>query len=306
MHNYLIVILGPTGVGKTDTAASIAKTLQSEIISCDSRQFYREMKIGTSVPPDYLLNEVRHHFIRFIPVDEYYSSSLYERDVLRLLPELFARSPFVLMTGGSGLYIDAVCNGIDDIPDIDPSTREKFNRMFLEEGIESLRAALRLVDPVYYSTVDLKNHKRIIRALEIHESTGKQYSSFLAGEKTERPFGIIKIGLNRPRAELYERINTRVDEMITMGLEEEVKSLAEYRNLNALNTVGYKEFFEYFDGKISRETAIELIKRNTRRYAKRQLTWWARDNEIEWFHPGDNEKILDFIKDCTVKHDRRE
>jgi len=220
---------------------------------------------------------------------------MYERDVLRLLPDLFRKNEFVIMVGGSGMYIDAVTKGIDDIPDVEPAIREKYNKVYEEFGIGSLRVALKLLDPEHYSTVDLKNHKRIIRALEICESTGKPYSSFLKNEKASRDFRIVTVGLNRERHDIYEIINLRVDKMIKQGLEEEAGKLFPQRHLNALNTMGYKEFFEYFDGNISREKAIELIKRNTRRYAKRQLTWWAKDESILWFHPEEKEKIFRMV-----------
>jgi tRNA dimethylallyltransferase len=296
MKNILIVLLGPTGVGKTDITIDLAVRLNCEIISADSRQFYREMRIGTAVPADYQLNAVKHHFIRFLSVQDYYSASLYERDVLDLLPRLFKRNNIVLMTGGSGLYIDAVCNGIDDIPDVDPSVREKFISMFSEVGIEGLRAALKLLDPVHYAKVDLKNHKRIMRALEICETSGRPYSSFLKKQKNERDFRIIKIGLERTRDDLYGRINKRVDDMVTGGLEEEARNLLKFRDLNALNSVGYREFFDFFDGTVSREKAIDLIKRNSRRYAKRQITWWGKDKDIKWFHSDRIEEILEYIE----------
>jgi len=295
MKNFLIVVLGPTGVGKSDLSVEIARHFNSEIISADSRQFYREMKIGTAVPSEVNLRMVRHHFIRFISVTEYFSSSLFERAVLELLPSLFKENNIVVMTGGSGLYIDAVCKGIDDIPDIDPSVRDKYNLKFKTEGIESLRASLRLIDPEYYSTVDLRNHKRIIRALEIFESTGHRYSEFLTNKRAERDFTIIKTGLNRDRKDLYGRINNRVDEMISNGLEDEAWKLQDHKNLNPLKSVGYREFFDFFDGKTSREKAIELIKRNSRRYAKRQMTWWSRDREIVWFSPEKIQEIIGYI-----------
>lgn len=299
MDKYLIVILGPTGIGKTDLSITIARRFGTEIISADSRQFYREMSIGTAAPDDTQLALVRHHFVRFLSVSDYYSASLFERDVLTLLDSQFRQNRIVVMTGGSGMYIDAVCRGIDEIPDIDTAVREKYVKKYHEEGIESLRIALRVVDPVYYDKVDLKNPKRIIRALEIYESTGYPYSAFLTRRKAERDFRIIRIGLEMQRQELYERINKRVDSMIEKGLEDEVKSLREFRRYNALKSVGYSEFFDYFDGKISRDKAIELIKRNTRRYAKRQMTWWNRDNEIKWFSPGDREGIVNFIIEKT-------
>ena len=296
MKNTLIVLAGPTSVGKTDVSIDIARQFGCEIISADSRQFYSEMRIGTAVPPEGHLAEIKHHFVRFISVKDYYSASIFERDVLELLPGLFKKNNLVLMTGGSGMYIDAVCNGIDDIPDVDPSVREKYTNKYKEEGIAALRLALKILDPEHYEKVDLRNPKRIIRALEICETTGRPYSSFLTKQKQERDFHIIKVGLERPRKELYERINSRVDEMIRNGLEEEARSLLDLRNLNALNSVGYREFFDFFEGKISRDKAIELIRRNTRRYAKRQMTWWARDKEIIWFSPGDLKEIIAFIK----------
>ncbi|NMC39595.1 MAG: tRNA (adenosine(37)-N6)-dimethylallyltransferase MiaA, partial [Bacteroidales bacterium] len=284
MRNTLVTLLGPTGIGKTDLATHLALYFGSEIISADSRQFYREMRIGTAVPSDDQLSKVRHHFIRFISVADYYSASLFERDVLDLLPSLFKKNRIVIMCGGSGLYIDAVLKGIDDIPDTDPTVRDKYNDLFRKEGIESLRMALKMMDPDHYRKVDLRNPKRLIRALEICETTGKPYSSFLGKKNPVRDFRIIKIGLEMPREDLYRRINERVDRMVSEGLEEEVRGLEEFRSLNALRSVGYREFFDYFDGKISRTEAIGLIKRNSRRFARRQITWWSKDNEIKWFH----------------------
>ena len=295
MKNILIVLLGPTGVGKTDISINLADRFNCEIISADSRQFFSEMKIGTAVPSDDQLNTINHHFIRFKSVEDYYSSSLFERDVINLLPTLFSRNNFVLMSGGSGMYLDAVCSGIDDIPDVDPEVREKYISRYKEDGIEGLRAALKILDPEHYSKVDLKNHKRIMRALEICETAGRPYSSFLKKNKREREFGIIKIGLERTREDLYNRINLRVDAMIDAGLEEEARNLQKFRNLNAMNCVGYREFFDYFDGKITRDKAIELIKRNSRRYAKRQLTWWGKDKDIKWFKPDQIEEIINLI-----------
>ena len=295
MKNFLIVIPGPTGVGKSDLSVEIADHFHSEIISADSRQFYREMKIGTAVPSEAQMRRVRHHFISFISVTEYFSSSLFERAVLELLPSLFKKNNIVIMTGGSGMYIDAVCNGIDDIPDTNPLVRDKYNLKFKTEGIESLRAELRLIDRDYYSTVDLRNHKRIIRALEIFESTGHRYSEFLTNKKAERNFIIIKTGLKRDREDLYRRINRRVDEMVSRGLEDEALKLLDYKDLNPLKSVGYREFFDFFDGKTTREKAIELIKRNSRRYAKRQITWWSRDREVEWFSPDQIQEIIGYI-----------
>jgi tRNA dimethylallyltransferase len=296
MNNTLIVLLGPTGVGKSDVSIEIARHSGCEIISADSRQFFSEMKTGTAVPSDEQLAEIKHHFIKFIPVSDYYSSSLFEQDVLKLLPELFRKNRVILMTGGSAMYIDAVCRGIDDIPDVDPAIREKYILKYKEEGIAGLRMTLKLLDPEHYEVVDLKNHKRIIRALEICEATGRPYSSFLTKQKKARDFQIIKIGLERPREELYDRINRRVDKMVEDGLENEARTLFDLRHLNALNSVGYREFFDYFDGKITREKAIELIKRNSRRYAKRQMTWWGKDKEIRWFDPERVQAIISYIE----------
>jgi tRNA dimethylallyltransferase len=296
MENTLIVLLGPTSIGKTDISITIARHFNCEIISADSRQFYREMIIGTAVPSEEQLAEIKHHFIRFISAGDYYSASLFERDVLKILPGLFKKNNLVLMTGGSAMYIDAVCSGIDDIPDVDPSVREKYTSKYQEEGISGLRLALKILDPDHYEKVDLRNPKRIIRALEICETTGRPYSSFLTKQKQERDFRIIKTGLERPREELYKRINERVDEMISSDLEKEAENLYELRHLNALNSVGYREFFDFLEGKITRDKAIELIKRNTRRYAKRQLTWWGKDKEIRWFEADKADKIIEYIE----------
>lgn len=300
MNNFLIVLPGPTGVGKSEIAVEIASHFGIEIISADSRQFYREMTIGTAVPEPELLERIKHHFIQFISVREYYSSSLYERAVLGLLPSLFSSNGAAILAGGSGLYIDAVCSGIDDIPDIDPEVRQKYNNKYKAEGIESLRAVLRLTDPEYYARVDLKNHQRIIRALEIFESTGRKYSEFLTSNSAARNFRIIKTGLARDRKELYERINSRVDRMISKGLEKEARELLSLRGLNPLKSVGYSEMFDFFEGKISMDEAIDLIKRNSRRYAKRQITWWNRDPEITWFHPDNIRDIITHIESAML------
>jgi tRNA dimethylallyltransferase len=295
MNDFLIVLLGPTGVGKTDVSVQLAGYFNCEIISADSRQFFREMSIGTAVPSEDQLNSITHHFIKFLSIEDYYSSSMFERDVIKLLPDLFTVNNIVLMSGGSGMYIDAVCDGIDDIPDVDPVIREKYIEKYKEEGIEGLRVALKLLDPDHYAKVDLKNYKRIMRALEICETAGRPYSSFLKKQKRIRNFEVIKIGLQRPREELYQRINSRVDQMVEMGLEKEARELFPMKHLNALNSVGYREFFDVFDGRTTMEKAIELIKRNSRRYAKRQMTWWGKDKEIRWFHPDNVQEIIDYI-----------
>jgi tRNA dimethylallyltransferase len=296
MKNTLIVLPGPTGVGKTAVAIDLAIRLGCEIISCDSRQFYREMRIGTAAPDEKQLALVKHHFIGFLSVSDYYSISLFEHDVLALLPSLFNNSPFAILTGGSMLYMDAVCRGMDNIPDTDPAVRQKYIDMYRREGIGGLRLALKLLDPDHYARVDLHNPRRVMRALEISESTGKPYSSFLTSARKERDFRILKAGLTLGRPELYARIDERVDRMIDAGLENEVTSLKKYRELNALNTVGYREMFMYLDSEITREEAIALIKRNTRRYARRQLTWWNRDKEIKWFDAVNSEMIMTWIK----------
>jgi len=296
MQKSLIVLLGPTGIGKTDLSIHIAKHFGAEIISCDSRQFYKGMNIGTAVPSDEQLAEVRHYFIQEISPSAYYSASLFERDVMALLPQLFERSDIAIMVGGSGMYIDAVCQGIDEIPDVDPEVRLRYLQKYRSEGIESIRADLRILDPEHYRKVDLRNYKRILRALEICETTGRPYSSFLNREKPIRNFNIVKAGLELDRDELYDRINLRVDRMIEAGLEDEARDLLPFREYNALNTVGYKEMFEYFNARISYDKTIELIKRNSRRYAKRQITWWARDKGIAWFHPGRYDEIISWVE----------
>ncbi len=297
MKNTLIVLPGPTGVGKTGFAIELAGRLGSDIISCDSRQFYREMKIGTAAPSGEELAQARHHFIGFLSVTDYYSISLFERDVMALLPSLFGKNPVVIMTGGSMLYMDAVCRGMDDIPDTDPAVRQKYTEMYGKEGIAGLRIALKLLDPEYYAKVDLHNPRRLLRALEITESTGRPYSSFLTAPVKERDFRIIRAGLTRDRGELYRRIDSRVDRMMEQGLEQEAYSLRDYRGLNALNTVGYREMFRWFDGETTREQAVMLIKRNTRRYARKQLTWWNRDNEINWFDASREKMIISWIEE---------
>ncbi len=296
MKNTLIVLPGPTGVGKTAFATGLAERLGCEIISCDSRQFYREMKIGTAAPGKEELARVRHHFVGFLSVTDYYSISLFERDVLALLPSLFSSNPVAIMTGGSMLYMDAVCRGMDDIPDTDPAVRQKYLGMYHDEGIEGLRIALKMLDPASYSRIDLHNPRRILRALEITESSGRPYSSFLTAPVRQRDFRIIKAGLTRERGELYRRIDMRVHRMMEEGLEQEAVSLKQYRELNALNTVGYREMFSWFDGEVSRDQAVMLIKRNTRRYARKQLTWWNRDNDINWFDVSEREMIVSWIE----------
>lgn len=273
----LLVIAGPTAVGKTQFAIETALQCESVVLSADSRQFYREMKIGTAAPSNEELATVKHYFIGNLSIHDYYSVSKYEQDVLQLLPSLFAQHNVVVMTGGSGLYIDAVCNGIDELPDPDPEIRQFVNNIYKNDGIESLRSQLRKVDKAYYNSCNLADHKRMIRAVEVSLQMGKPYSDFLKNPHKKRDFNIIKYCLVRPREELFDRINRRVDLMMAQGLLEEARQLYPYRELNSLNTVGYKELFDFFDGKLSLEQAVTDIKTHTRRYAKRQMTWFKRD-----------------------------
>ncbi len=292
----LIVIAGPTAVGKTAVAIELAKKLKAEIISADSRQFFKEMSIGTAKPTDVELSQAEHHFINSHSITENFSVGDFEKQVLALLEIIFQKHDTVILVGGSGLYIKAICEGFDELPTASPQIRESLNLEFKEKGIVYLQEKLKLADPVYYQQVDLNNPQRIIRALEVTESTGKPFSSYRKAETNKRPFQIIKIGLNLPREVLYQRINQRVDDMITQGLVEEARSLLPYRDLNALNTVGYAELFDYFDGKTDLKTAVELIKQNTRRFAKRQLTWFRKDEEIKWMS-ADSPDLIDVIVD---------
>lgn len=292
----LIVLIGPTGVGKTDLSIKIAEKYNSPIISADSRQLYSDLKIGTAAPAEEYLKRVKHYFVGTLKLTDYYSAAQYESDVISLLEELFKENDTILLTGGSMMYIDAICKGIDDIPTVDNDTRRMMMEKYEKEGLERLCAELKLLDPEYYSIVDLKNPKRVIHALEICYMTGKTYTSFRTGNKKQRPFNIIKIGLCREREELYERINRRVDIMINDGLVDEVKSVYQYRNLNSLNTVGYKEIIQYLDGNCTLDFAIEKIKQNSRIYSRKQMTWFKRDNEITWFHPDNEEGIMNFIE----------
>jgi tRNA dimethylallyltransferase len=289
------VLLGPTGVGKTALSLSIAQHFQTEIISCDSRQLYREMSVGTAVPEKELQELIPHHFIQSHSITDRYNAARFESDVLELLKSLFIKHPVVLMTGGSMLYIDAVCKGIDDLPDIDPELRSALVERMKQEGIENLRAELKLLDPEYYREADLQNPARIIHALEICYMTGRSFSSQRTKTCKERDFRIVKIGLNRDRTELYDRINMRVDAMMQSGLEEEARRLFPYRDLNNVHTVGYRELFDYFEGLCTREEAVERIKANTRKYARKQLTWFRKDPGIQWFHPDQTAGILEFL-----------
>ena len=277
----------------------IAKHFDIPIINADSRQIYRELKIGTARPSNKQMSEVKHYFVGTLGMDDYYSASLYEQQVLKLLDELFKTSDYALLSGGSMMYIDAVCNGIDDIPTVDDETRNTLKKRLLMEGLGSLCEELRQRDPEYYEIVDKQNPRRVVHALEICVMTGKPYSSFRKQEKKARPFRIIKIGLTRPREELYKRINRRVDKMMKEGLLEEAQQMYPKRELNALNTVGYKEMFEYMKGKWTLHEAVERIKGNTRRYARKQLTWYKKDEQIRWFHPDDKEEIISYSEQQT-------
>ena len=295
MDKTLIVITGPTAVGKTRLCIDIAKHFDIPIINADSRQIYKELKIGTARPTDEEMLEVKHYFVGTLSLDDYYSASLYEQQVLALLEEQFKTHDFALMSGGSMMYIDAVCNGIDDIPTIDDGTREAMKRRLQEEGLEKLCEELKQLDPEYYEIVDRQNPKRVVHALEICTMTGQAYTSFRKREQKRRPFRIVKIGLNRERTELYDRINARVDEMMANGFLKEAAGLYERKGLNALNTVGYKELFDYFEGRWTLKEAIERIKGNTRRYARKQLTWYKKDEQMKWFHPDQKEDIINYI-----------
>lgn len=292
----LVVLVGPTGVGKTELSLKLAETFKSSIISSDSRQIFRELKIGTAAPTPGQLNRVKHYFIGNKSIADYYSAGQYELDVLSLLNKLFEENPVQFLVGGSMLYIDAVCEGLDDLPRIEPAIREMVLAIWHEAGIGGLQQKLQEVDPVCYQTIDINNKQRVVHAIEISLTIGKPYSELLKHQKKERPFEIIKIGLNLPREELYEKINRRVDVMIEEGLLHEAELLYPHKHLNALNTVGYKELFLYMDGQYSLDFAINMIKQNSRRYAKRQLTWFNADKEINWFRPEQLVEISTFLE----------
>lgn len=291
----LVVLLGPTAVGKTELSLELAEQLQTSIISADSRQLYADLKIGTAAPTPEQQERVHHHFVGILKLSDYYSAAQYADEVLTLLDTLYQKQDVALLTGGSMMYIDAVCLGMDDIPTIDVETRAKMWQHYDEVGLEGIQRELKLLDPDYYAIVDLKNHKRIIHALEVCYMTGKPFSSFRQRKQTERPFRIIKVGLNRERSELFNRINLRVEQMMQEGMLEEAKKVYPFRDLNSLNTVGYKELFKYLDGEWTLEEAVEKIKRNTRIYAKKQLTWFKKDMSIRWFHPDQRTDIISYI-----------
>ena len=293
MDNTLIVITGPTAVGKTALTIELAQHYGTPVINADSRQIYRELKIGTAAPSDEQQQQARHYFVGTKSIHDYYNASMYEQEVMSLLSE--STTQINLLAGGSMMYIDAVCNGIDDIPTVRDDIREEMKRRYQEEGLEALCADLQRLDPEHYAIVDRQNYRRVIHALEICYQTGKTYTSFRTQAKKERPFHIVKIGLNCERDILYNRINARVDEMMEKGLMKEAESLYAFRQQNALNTVGYKELFDYMDGRWSLEEAIERIKGNTHRYARKQLTWFKRDQQVQWFRPDQKDEILKYI-----------
>lgn len=294
--NTLIVVLGPTGVGKSDVSIQLAQYFCSEIISADSRQFFRELRIGTAVPSSEDLSAVPHHFIQTKSIHDYYNVSEYETEALQLINRLFQNKNPLILAGGSMLYVDTICKGIDDIPTVDPEVRDEVIRWYEENGMEALRDRLLNVDPEYYRIADLNNPKRLLHAVEIHQMTGKPFSSFRKNTVKQRPFHILKIGINQERELLYKRINQRVERMMEAGLLDEAKSVYAYRKLNSLNTVGYKELFAFLDGTCLLEDAVDLIKRNSRKYARKQLTWFRRDQEIKWFEPEQIPEIIKYVE----------
>ena len=295
MTKTLVVILGPTGVGKTDTCIRVAKHFNVPIINADSRQIFQEIPIGTAAPTQVQQQEIIHYFVGNHHLDDYYSASMYEQDVLSLLEKLFTSQDIALMSGGSMMYIDAVCNGIDDIPTVDEQTRQWMKQRLHDEGLPALVEELRQLDPIHYEYVDKNNPRRVVHALEICHMTGKTYTSFRTNKIKDRPFQILKIGLNLPREELYQRINQRVLNMIQEGWVEEALKVYPKRELNSLHTVGYRELFDYLDGLYTLDEAIEKIQSNTRRYMRKQLTWFKRDQKIRWFSPNNIEEIINYI-----------
>lgn len=294
-RKYLIVLVGPTGVGKTETSLLLAETFRAPILNADSRQIYKGMTIGTAAPTAAELARAEHHFVQFLNPGDYYSAAQFELDAMKLLKELFQKHDCALLSGGSMMYVDAVCNGIDDIPTVDEETRRMMLERYEKEGLEQLCSELRILDPEYYQVVDLKNPKRVIHALEICYMTGKTYTSFRTNTKKQRPFEIIKVGLKREREQLYDRINRRVTHMIEAGLVDEVRALQPYRHTNSLNTVGYKEIFAFLDGKMTLEEAADKIRQNSRIYSRKQMTWFKRDPQIRWFEPEQLEEIKSYI-----------
>jgi tRNA dimethylallyltransferase len=296
----LIVVLGPTAVGKTSLAIQLAQKFDTEIVSADSRQFFREMNIGTAKPTQKELSAAKHHFINSHSITDSFNVGDFEKAGLEVISDIFKNKDIAILTGGSGLYINAICDGFDNLPETDPAVRQKLNQQLTDEGIASLQVQLRQADPEYYEKAK-DNPQRLIRALEVALSTGKPFSSYHQQQKKQRPFNIIKIGLNTARDKLYRQIDNRVNEMINAGLVDETRSLLPYRHRNSLNTVGYSELFDFFDETISLEKAVEMIKQNTRRFAKRQLTWFRRDPEIKWFEPSDYQEIEQYVISKVIR-----
>lgn len=294
----LIVIVGPTGVGKTELCLKVAEAFDTVIVNADSRQIFKEIPVGTAAPTIAERRRIRHFFVGNLHIDQYYNASMFENDVIALLDTLFKEKDYVIMSGGSMMYVDAVCNGIDDIPTVDTATRSKVMREYEEKGLDYICGRLEELDPEYYSIVDKRNPKRVIHAVEICLSTGRTYTSFRVNAKKDRPFNIIKVGLTLDREQLYERIDGRVDRMVAVGLIQEAEKMYPYRNLNSLNTVGYKELFGYFDGKCTLEEAVFRIKCDTHKYCRKQLTWFKRDKDIHWFSPNNVEEIINYIRSC--------
>lgn len=292
---YLILVVGPTAVGKTELCLNLAKKFQTEIVSCDSRQFYREMNLGTAKPEPEELAQVPHHLINSLSIEENYDVKQFEKDALEILHHLFKKHQAVIMTGGSGLFADAITEGLDEMPEIDPQIRKEIIASYESKGLEYLQEEVRRLDPEYFEKVDVQNPQRLMRALEVCRGTGQTFSSFRVKNKVQRPFEILKIGLHREREELYSRIDQRMDLMISKGLFEEAEMLFPRRQLNSLQTVGYQEIFGMLEGNYDKEEAIRLLKRNSRRYAKRQLTWFRRDSDIHWFTPDEQEEVIRFV-----------
>lgn len=294
--NYLICIVGPTAVGKTSNAIKVAQFFESEIVSADSRQFYKELELGTAKPNDQELAQVRHHLVNSLSIHDDYDVGKFEKEALAIIDDIHTRHSLAIMVGGSGLFVDAVCHGLDEFPEVKPGLRDELNAVLKSKGLEILVEELKITDPEYYQLVDIHNPQRIIRALEVIRSTGRKFSSFRNRAKIERPFEIIKIGLTMDRDELYKRIDERMDIMLAQGLVEEAKELLPFKQLNALQTVGYQEIFPYLEGEYDYEEAVRLLKRNSRRYAKRQLTWFRRDESVKWFEPNQIDEILSWLK----------
>lgn len=302
--NTLIVVLGPTGVGKSDISIQLANYFSTDIISADSRQFFRELSIGTAVPAEEDLKSVIHHFIHSRSIHDYYNVSEYETEAIDRINQLFKTKNPLILAGGSMLYIDTICKGIDDIPTVTSEIRQEVVSWYAENGLEALQQRLLNLDPEYHGIVDLNNPKRLLHAVEICQMTGKTFTSFRKNTVRERPFRIVKIGINQDREILYRRINERVERMMEAGLLDEARSVYPYKHLNSLNTVGYKELFAYFEGNCTLDEAVDLIKRNSRKYARKQLTWFRRDNEIAWFEPEQIQDIISFTEQKLNEHDR--